>query len=284
MLRDVSLTKPKSVIPFSQPSWMPSPSVPAAEFNEEDITFDEIRLPPSHLIHRLMISLTQCLKKLPISSSCSPQPVESVFDMPFCLEAGSGQAYWQICCRNRSITAKQLQANSSHPLCWEAIFYHSYYMLTNKYFDRHIQKTFMPVTAGCTEHHLKLTTILNDARKKRRSLAVCWMDLANAYGSVHHSLIMYSLQHYHAPPRFTSLIKVFYSGLAARVGCSLVNQPYFGGRNTSGHTRTALRAGRNVGLCNARYNLTTSMQSTQSICISLTCSSNRGNSRQRWTN
>ena len=62
---------------------------------------------------------------------------------------------------------------------------------------------------------------------------------------------------------------------------SLVNQPYFGGRNTSGHTRTALLAGRNVGLCNARYDLTTSMQSTQSICISLTCSSNR---RQRWTN
>ena len=48
---------------------------------------------------------------------------------------------------------------------------------------------------------------------------------------------------------------------------SLVNQPYFGGRNTSGHTHTTLRAGRNVGL---RYNLTTSMQSTQSICISLT--------------
>ena len=43
---------------------------------------------------------------------------------------------------------------------------------------------------------------------------------------------------------------------------SLVNQPYFGGRNTS---RTTLRAGRNVGLRNARYNLTTSMQSTQSI-------------------
>ena len=59
-----------------------------------------------------------------------------------------------------------------------------------------------------------------------------------------------------------------------------MNQPYFGGRNTSGHTRTTLRAGRNVGLRNARYNLTTSMQSTQSICISLTCSSNRALIRQ----
>ena len=64
---------------------------------------------------------------------------------------------------------------------------------------------------------------------------------------------------------------------------SLVNQPYFEGRNTSGHTRTTLRAGRNVGLRNARYNLTTSMQSTQSICISLTCSSNRALIRQLTT-
>ena len=45
----------------------------------------------------------------------------------------------------------------------------------------------------------------------------------------------------------------------------IVNKPYFVGRNTSGHTCTALLAGRNVGLRNARYNLTTSMQSTQSI-------------------
>ena len=43
------------------------------------------------------------------------------------------------------------------------------------------------------------------------------------------------------------------------------NQP--GERNTSGHICTVLRAGRNVGLRNARYNLTTSMQS---ICIFLT--------------
>ena len=56
-------------------------------------------------------------------------------------------------------------------------------------------------------------------------------------------------------------LKVFFVGEIIRAIpiISLVNQPYFGGRNTSGHTRTTLRAGRNVRL---RYNLTTSMQST----------------------
>ena len=50
---------------------------------------------------------------------------------------------------------------------------------------------------------MKFTTILNYAKRKHRSLAVCWVDLANACGSVHHSLIQHSLGHYHAPSKLT---------------------------------------------------------------------------------
>ncbi len=71
------------------------------------------------------------------------------------------------------------------------------FMLENGYLDRSIQKAFMSATPGCTEHHSKLATILSEARKKHKSLA--WLDLANANGSVHHSLIQFSLKHYHAP-------------------------------------------------------------------------------------
>jgi len=46
---------------------------------------------------------------------------------------------------------------------------------------------------------------------------VCWLDLVNAYGSVHHSLINFSLVHYHAPPSFSRLIQVMYDGLSASV-------------------------------------------------------------------
>ena len=91
------------------------------------------------------------------------------------------------------------------------------FMLSNKYLDKGIQKAFMPRTPGCIEHHLKLATVLQDARKKHRSLAVCWLDLANAYGSVHHSLITFSLQHYHAPPKFFHLVQNFYSNLSATI-------------------------------------------------------------------
>ena len=90
-------------------------------------------------------------------------------------------------------------------------------MLGNGYLDRSVQKAFMSATPGCIEHHAKLAAILRDARTKHKSLAVCWLDLANAYSSVHHSLIKFSLVHYHAPPSFSRLIQAMYDGLSASV-------------------------------------------------------------------
>ena len=99
------------------------------------------------------------------------------------------------------------------------------FMLANKYLDRGIQKAFMPRTPGCIEHHLKLATVIQDARQKHKSLAVCWLDLANAYGSVHHSLITFSLQHYHAPPKFLHFVENFYSNLSATFNSSQWSTP-----------------------------------------------------------
>ena len=60
-------------------------------------------------------------------------------------------------------------------------------------------------------------SILSETQSKHKALAVCWLDIANAYGSVHHSLIQFSLQHYHAPPQFLSILHALYSGLEATV-------------------------------------------------------------------
>ena len=91
------------------------------------------------------------------------------------------------------------------------------FMLLNKYFDTSLQKAFMPSIPGCTEHQLKLCSVLSEAQSKHKALAVCWLDIANAYGSVHHSLIQFALQHYHAPPQFLSILQDLYSGLNATV-------------------------------------------------------------------
>ena len=88
------------------------------------------------------------------------------------------------------------------------------FMRLNKYFDTSLQKAFMPSIPGCTEHQLKLSSILSEEQSKHKALAVCWLDIANTYGSVHHSLIQFAL---HAPPQFLSILQALYSGLKATV-------------------------------------------------------------------
>ena len=77
------------------------------------------------------------------------------------------------------------------------------HMIVTGYLDPNIQKGFLPTTPGVTEHQAKQAAIINAARRStERPLAVVWLDNANAYGSVHHSLIQFPLEHYHAPPEF----------------------------------------------------------------------------------
>ncbi len=91
-----------------------------------------------------------------------------------------------------------------------------WYMLSNRYLDKSVQKAFMTATPGCLEHQSKLASILHDA-KKHKSLSVCWLDHANAYGSVHHSLIDFSLRHYHAPKELQLMVQALYSDLPGSV-------------------------------------------------------------------
>ena len=79
--------------------------------------------------------------------------------------------------------------------------------------DTSTQKAFVDGISGCTEHHLKLLSMINEARQKHRSLCVAWLDLANAFGSVHHGLITFSLAHYHAPAAFSNMVSELYTGL-----------------------------------------------------------------------
>ena len=88
------------------------------------------------------------------------------------------------------------------------------FMVGNNYLDTSVQKAFLPNISGCLEQYQKLQSIIKDAHYKHRSLSVCWLDLANAYGSVHHQLISCCLQHYHA---FLDMIAKLYTGLSATI-------------------------------------------------------------------
>jgi len=90
-------------------------------------------------------------------------------------------------------------------------------MHTNNYLNPNLQKAFLPTIPGVAEHQAKLAAVIKSARQYKRSLAIAWLDIANAYGSVHHSLIQFSLAHYHAPPEFCRLMQSMYTGLSATI-------------------------------------------------------------------
>ena len=217
---------------FVQPAWMPTPPSPSleTEFDSDEIREDEIftaikrskssSTPSpfdrvSYLIFKRCPSLQTALLdlfndcwsqsviptqwkmaaiKLIAKSSAMDEPTSPSNFCPIALTSCIGKLFTTIL-RNRWLD----------------------YMTENGFLNRSIQKAFMSATPGCVEHHCKLATILAEARKKHKSLAVCWLDLANAYGCVHHSLIQFSLQHYHALPQFCQILQSLYSDLRGKV-------------------------------------------------------------------
>ena len=69
------------------------------------------------------------------------------------------------------------------------------HMRANNYLDPNIQKLFLLTVPGVTEHHAKLAGVIKTAKRLNRSLSVAWLDIANAYGSVHLSLIHFCMAH-----------------------------------------------------------------------------------------
>ena len=89
------------------------------------------------------------------------------------------------------------------------------YMLKNAFFQN--QKGFLPKMAGCVEHSVLTAEAMKDAKKARRSLTLCWVDMANAFGSVRHSLIQFALEYFHVPNQVKQVVASYYSNLRAVV-------------------------------------------------------------------
>lgn len=77
----------------------------------------------------------------------------------------------------------------------------------------------MPSVPGCIQHYTKLAAAINEAHTCHKSLCACWLDLE----CVHHNLIQFSLNHYHAPEMMTNMVSDFYSGLTSTVSTRTVS-------------------------------------------------------------
>jgi hypothetical protein len=90
------------------------------------------------------------------------------------------------------------------------------YLLANNYIDMSVQKGGVPGVSGCVEHTSALTQIIQEAKENKGDLAVLWLDLANAYGSIPHKLVQLTLQRYHIPSKIQDLLKHYFDHFKMR--------------------------------------------------------------------
>ena len=91
------------------------------------------------------------------------------------------------------------------------------FMIANHYMKAQVQKAFLPGVAGCVEHATIHSEMFKDAKQSQRAICTSWLDLANAYGSIRHSMVMFVLWWFHVPPSFSRILGTYYNSIFIQV-------------------------------------------------------------------
>ena len=86
------------------------------------------------------------------------------------------------------------------------------YLINNQYIESHYQKGFMPGMSGTFEHIAEMSHIINHSRKQQWSVTITLIDLKNAFGEVHHSLIQSVLRYHYIPDEINCIVKILHNG------------------------------------------------------------------------
>ena len=90
----------------------------------------------------------------------------------------------------------------------------SFFLTTNKLLDPDTQKAFIPKVNGCVEHGYVLQEASAHSRQNKKTLDCTFFDLADAFGSVNHELIEYTLKRNHLPECVSTYITNLYPRLS----------------------------------------------------------------------
>ena len=90
------------------------------------------------------------------------------------------------------------------------------YALANQYIDTTVQKGGVPDVSGCMEHTSVISQMIREAKAEKKDLVITWLDIANAYGSIPHRIILKALENTRAPERIQDLIKSYYGEVKIR--------------------------------------------------------------------
>lgn len=87
------------------------------------------------------------------------------------------------------------------------------HFLKNELMDAAVQKAGIPGFAGCTEHTSVIWLKIQTAKQDGRELHVVFLDLANAFGLVPHSLIGSACNHFRVPGEIVNVMKEYFKDI-----------------------------------------------------------------------
>ena len=90
------------------------------------------------------------------------------------------------------------------------------YLLSNSYVDTSVQKGGIRGMSDCIEHASMIWEAIQRAKSNKLDLHIVWLDLANAYGAVPHSLIWRALEMYHVPESVMCTLQRYFSNFSMR--------------------------------------------------------------------
>ena len=91
------------------------------------------------------------------------------------------------------------------------------YLMENKLIDPSIQKAFLPGISGCTEHNAVMEELIKHVRSNKLTAHIAFFDLADAFGSIPHDLILHTLSRNHFPQQVQEYIRSLYSVTRSKV-------------------------------------------------------------------
>ncbi|KAJ3581825.1 hypothetical protein NHX12_016191, partial [Muraenolepis orangiensis] len=100
------------------------------------------------------------------------------------------------------------------------------YLAENTYIDTSVQEGGISGMPGCLEHTGVVTQLIREARENKGNLSVLWLDLENAFGSIPHKLVQFTLTKHHVPSRCRDLIADYYSNFRMRVSSGAITSSW----------------------------------------------------------
>ena len=100
------------------------------------------------------------------------------------------------------------------------------FLSQNGYIEHRIQKGFLPKLSGTFEHTAQMANIINKARIKQRSLIITLLDLKNAFGEVHHTLIPAVLSYHNLLNEIQHLVGSLYSNFHTSIVTDSYQTPF----------------------------------------------------------